>query len=83
MEVEANSSDLIIFSEITHVQLLKEYIQGLLKVYLLKTKVGKSIQECICFQLKIGLLNIKFVAHLLFRLNWNLILEKCDDFVSF
>lgn len=60
------SSDLIIFSGITHVQLFvkRVYSGDSPRVYLLKAK-SKSIQECISFRLKIGLLNIKFVAHLL------------------
>lgn len=61
--------------------LLKEYIQGVPQSNLLKAKVEKSIQECVCFQLRISLLNIKSVSHLLlFNLESNL--EKCDDFVS-
>ena len=82
MEVEANSLQNYIFWNKTCSVVKGVYSGDSLKVYLLKTKVGKSIQECICFQLKIGLLNIKSVAHLLlFKLESNL--EKCDDFVSF
>lgn len=72
------------FSGITHVHLFVKgvYSRGFFKVYLLKAKVRKSIQESICFRLKISLLNIKFVAHLLlFNVESNLG-EKCDDFVS-
>lgn len=54
-----------------------------LKIYLMKAKVGKYIQESICFQLKISFLKITSVAHLfLFNMESDLG-EKCDDGFEF
>lgn len=76
------SADLIYIFWNVHLFVKGVFSGDSFKVYLLKAKVGKSIQEGICFRLKISLMNIKFVAHLLlFNLESNLE-EKCDDFVS-
>lgn len=53
-----------------------------LKIYLMKAKAGKYIQESICFQLKISFLNITSVAHL-FLLNMESDWEWCDDGFEF
>lgn len=53
-----------------------------LKIYLMKAKVGKYIQESICFQLKISFLNITSVAHL-FLFNMESDWERCDDGFEF
>lgn len=77
------SVDLIVFQNYIHLFVKGVYSVFSLKIHLEKTRVGKYIQESICFQLKISFLNITSVAHLLLFNMESDLGEKCDDgFVS-